>query len=331
MKAFHNILFVSQGLADETSALKQALSIARNNNAELKVLVVCPELPKEMADYKGRYESSLVEQVKTSVKSARDAIQLDDKDVAVDVELDNSNPSVIRYGKTAIHVEVDSGGTPAVRIIRHVIRHAHDLVIKEAEVKEGGRGFKAVDMELLRKCPCPVWLSRPISRHRNEIQVAVAIDPESLTPEGHDLSIRLLKLSQAYANTCSGELHIISCWNFEFEDSLRSNPWIKMGSEEVNQMVRQASDQSRTALDSLIQQANLSGKIHVHHLRGRADKAIPKHIEENSIDVLIMGSVARTGIPGFIIGNTAENIVQKLGCSLLALKPNGFVSPVKAY
>ncbi|MFO0070344.1 MAG: universal stress protein, partial [Alphaproteobacteria bacterium] len=30
-------------------------------------------------------------------------------------------------------------------------------------------------------------------------------------------------------------------------------------------------------------------------------------------------------------GNTAENILQKLSCSLLALKPNGFVSPVKAY
>lgn len=32
-----------------------------------------------------------------------------------------------------------------------------------------------------------------------------------------------------------------------------------------------------------------------------------------------------------IIGNTAENILQKIDCSLLALKPLGFVSPVKAY
>jgi nucleotide-binding universal stress UspA family protein len=44
-----------------------------------------------------------------------------------------------------------------------------------------------------------------------------------------------------------------------------------------------------------------------------------------------MGTVARTGISGFIIGNTAENILQKIDCSLLALKPQGFVSPVKAY
>ena len=44
-----------------------------------------------------------------------------------------------------------------------------------------------------------------------------------------------------------------------------------------------------------------------------------------------MGTVARSGIPGFLIGNTAEDIVQKLTCSLVALKPNDFVSPVAAY
>jgi universal stress protein E len=36
-------------------------------------------------------------------------------------------------------------------------------------------------------------------------------------------------------------------------------------------------------------------------------------------------------IAGFVIGNTAENVLRELRCSLLALKPNGFVSPVRAY
>lgn len=42
-------------------------------------------------------------------------------------------------------------------------------------------------------------------------------------------------------------------------------------------------------------------------------------------------AVGRTGIPGFVIGNTAEDTLREIRCSLLALKPNGFVSPVKAY
>jgi nucleotide-binding universal stress UspA family protein len=41
-----------------------------------------------------------------------------------------------------------------------------------------------------------------------------------------------------------------------------------------------------------------------------------------------MGTVARTGIPGLLIGNTAEGVLNQVDCSLLALKPEGFVSPV---
>lgn len=331
MKKFHNILFVSQGLTDETSALKQALSIARNNKAELKILLVRPELPKEMKDYEEKYELSLVEQIRASVHSARDSLKLSGTDVPVDIEVDNTNPLVILYGTTAIQVAIESGGTPDTRIVQHVIKNGHDLVIKEAEPKDGGKGFMAIDMGLLRKCPCPVFLSRPISRSRNEIKVAVAVDPESMTPEGHDLSVRLLEIARSYADSCSKDLHIIACWDYELEESLRRHPWIKVKAEEVDSIVNEIRHKSKTALDNLIQQAKISGDIRIQHIRGNAAKVIPDHIAHNDIDVLIMGTVARTGIVGFIMGNTAENIVQGLGCSLLALKPKGFVSPVKAY
>ncbi|MFS1162379.1 universal stress protein [Aeromonas salmonicida] len=66
-------------------------------------------------------------------------------------------------------------------------------------------------------------------------------------------------------------------------------------------------------------------------MRGQAEHVIPQYVADHQIDILVMGTVARTGISGFFIGNTAENVVQKLECSLLALKPNGFVSPVMAY
>ncbi len=44
-------------------------------------------------------------------------------------------------------------------------------------------------------------------------------------------------------------------------------------------------------------------------------------IENNEINILVVGTVARTGIAGFIMGNTVVNIVQKVTCSLLAVKP----------
>lgn len=312
MQKFHNILFVSQGVTDETDALKQALSIARNNNAELKALIVCPEFPKEMSDYTEKYEATLIEQLQKSIQASREVVKVTEVDVPV-------------------KIEVESGGTPAIRIVRHVLKNAHDLVIKEAEPQESGKGFKAMDMELLRKSPCLVWLCRPISKHRNEMKVAVAIDPESMAPEGHDLSLRLLELSRSLADTCNGELNIISCWDYEFEEYLRHNVWIKVQDDELIRTVNGAQNQHRAALEGIVQKSGIGGKIHVHHVRGRPDQMIPQYVTDRNIDILVMGTVARTGIPGFVIGNTAENVVQKLGCSLLALKPNGFVSPVKAY
>jgi hypothetical protein len=41
-----------------------------------------------------------------------------------------------------------------------------------------------------------------------------------------------------------------------------------------------------------------------------------------------MGTVARTGIPGSVIGNTAENIPGQIECFVIAIKPTGFSTPV---
>ena len=42
----------------------------------------------------------------------------------------------------------------------------------------------------------------------------------------------------------------------------------------------------------------------------------------------VMGTIARTGLTGALLGNTAEKVVDRIECSVLAVKPDGFVSPV---
>jgi universal stress protein E len=312
MQHFHNILFVSNGIADETEALKQSLSLAQNNKARLKALIVSPELPIKMADYKDSYEAFLKSQLLNSIQAVRGEVNVSDADVPIEIE-------------------VASGDMPANRIIHHVLRHAHDLIIKDAEVKEDSKGFKAIDMELLRKSPCPVWLCRPIKHHQNDISVAVAIDPENMVSESSDLSLRLLELSRSLADKFSGELHVISCWDFALEDSLHFAPWIDVDDDALQRNVKEARTIHHKALENLLSQSGISGKIQVCHVRGSPDQMVPKTIEDKKIDILVMGTVARTGIPGFIIGNTAENVLQRIGCSLIALKPNGFISPVEVY
>jgi nucleotide-binding universal stress UspA family protein len=64
-------------------------------------------------------------------------------------------------------------------------------------------------------------------------------------------------------------------------------------------------------------------------LKGDAEALIPALAKRKGVELIVMGTVCRTGIAGFIIGNTAENILQQVDCSVLTVKPEGFVSPVK--
>lgn len=310
MQNFHNILFVSRGLGDESAALKQALSVARNNRAQLTALILCPELPESLGGYRQLYIDALKDRFRQSLDTARAGLSGGDD-------------------WPAVSIQVEAGSTRAQRVVRNVLRSGYDLVVKEVEGDKQLKGFQALDMELLRKCPCPVWLCRPIERPRQDIQVAVAVDPESEEPAGRELARRLLPLARSLADTCSGQLHIISCWDFEIDAYLRQNFSVSVSDRELDEATWQAQASHNAKLDALIEESGIDGKIETLRVIGRPDELIPHLIEERGLDILVMGTVARTGLSGFVMGNTAENVLRKINCSLMALKPEGFVSPVK--
>lgn len=311
MNRFKNILYVSHGLEKETDGMKQALSLARNNEASLTLLTLAPTLPSSLQDYADTFYRTLKTDIRDALNNMADSLDIDISDMNVCIEL--------CYGKAQ-----------GVQVIEYAIRHGNDLIVKMALEEGKTVGFRALDMDLLRKCPCPVWLCRPISKSRENINVAVAVDPDNEQKSADDLSVQMLVMAENLSNTCSGTLHIISCWDFAYEDYLRNNPLSTIPEIQIQNSLNQEQDNHHAALAKLINRAELDDdNMQIHHHRGQADKLIPDFVANHDIDILVMGTVARTGIPGFIIGNTAENIVQDLSCSLLALKPDDFESPVK--
>ena len=59
-------------------------------------------------------------------------------------------------------------------------------------------------------------------------------------------------------------------------------------------------------------------------------RAIREGVEKLEADLLVMGTVSRTGVAGLLVGNTAERLLDRVECSLLTIKPEGFVSPIAA-
>ena len=84
----------------------------------------------------------------------------------------------------------------------------------------------------------------------------------------------------------------------------------------------------RETADRLGPQATRYLKPNAHLVKGWARKEIPDLVRRIGADLVVMGTVARTGIGGLLMGNTAEMILSQIDCSVLAAKPEGFVTPV---
>jgi len=41
-----------------------------------------------------------------------------------------------------------------------------------------------------------------------------------------------------------------------------------------------------------------------------------------------MGTIGRSGLAGLLIGSTAEKLIDRVNCSILAIKPANFQSPI---
>ena len=313
MRKFNSILYVSNGIFDETEGLKQALQLVVSSRLTLDILLVYPALSKAQEAYSDTYRKYLEEQLRATLEKTREELNLDrDKELCRIMQKEAEVP-------------------PAIEVIRHVLRDGYDLVIKEAEPVEEGKGFGSMDMMLLRKCPCTLWLARPVRHKKEEIRIAVAVDPKSRDPLEKLLSLQLLELSRSMSDALGGSLSILSCWDYEYEQFLRYKAWANISEEEHTRNIREAESDHQIFLSALIEESGIGSNHQVFRMRGRPDSLIPEFVGKELVDMLVMGTVARTGILGFLIGNTAENILNKITCSLMALKPAGFVSPVKAY
>ncbi len=316
MKRFSDILCVITPGVDSRTALERAITLAENNLAKLTVVAVVERVkpgivpggpsPDELQDAVIRARQ---EELAALLQPYRERVELQDKILV---------------------------GTPFLEIIREVLRGGHDLVIKTAEKSEWQRRlFGSDDMHLLRKCPCPVWLMHSEEKP-NYRCILAAVDFESWPEEQEEaLSRLILELASSLALADFAELHVVHAWVPVSETAMR----VFGGDLSEEDMVANAEHERRerqARLERFVGRLRewigeeaysyLSPKIHLR--QGKARQEIPALAKEIEADLVVMGTVARTGIPGLIIGNTAEAILSQIECSVLAVKPEGFVTPV---
>lgn len=60
---------------------------------------------------------------------------------------------------------------------------------------------------------------------------------------------------------------------------------------------------------------------------GRPDVALPDMVQAEQVDCLLLGTVCRTGLAAFWLGNTAEDVMPRVDCDLLLLRPQDYFDP----
>jgi nucleotide-binding universal stress UspA family protein len=307
MQQFKNILLILNADDQETAAFDKAVSLAKQNGARLTLFSVLKEPP----GYQGYSVSVTQYQLKSAVTERREWLR----------------GLTLGLPKDEIEVVISVvQGASFLEIIRQVLREQHDLVIITAEQKNGLRSrlFGTTSMHLMRKCPCPVWVvkraqTQPFSR------ILAAVDPSVHDSEQDSLNPLILQLAANLARKETAELHIVHVW-YLFGERYGHSRGL---SEDAQEAREQAKAQHKQSFDALLSQTDITDvKPQLHLLEGDPDERIPELAVQQDIDLLVMGTVCRTGIAGFLIGSTAEEVLNQVDCSVLTLKPEGFVTPV---
>lgn len=309
MRTFKHILLYTDPAADETARCR-AVELALENKASLTLMNVVKPLPAMLGLTKAVDETEELQR----------AIASDRRRQLLDLASEYSNTGVALDVVVAI-------GDPAYETARQVVLGEHDLLIKTAEgFGLVDRLFGSVSQSLLRLCPCPVWLLKP-GLHGQFDCIVAAVDASADDKVNRGLNRRILEHASLIANRESAALHVVSAWNIWMENALR----IKMGDDIIDGMAKEFEVNVGKRLDNLLSDIKVKHprlRLHVH--QGNAVERIREVVEHVKADLLVMGTQCRTGVSGFLIGNTAESVLSDVKCSVLAIKPDSFASPVES-
>jgi universal stress protein E len=305
MEAFKSILVDVDATANAHPALERAVLLARSLRASLTVADVVTVSSHDRHYLPPALEESLV-------RARREQL----------VRLVNGVNGVRAEAKLLI-------GRPATVLIQEVLRSNHDLLMRSHArelAASGPKPFGAVDMELLRKCPCPVLLARHGSPASHP-QIVAAVNASTEEAEEQAMNAKIVELALLIAaHLEAAPPRVLQVWTPFAERMMRSH-W---GDEQFASYLDAARQRAASDLSSLVQ--SFEGRLGAPYAvlrRGEPEDVIPEFVVSEGIDLVVMGTMARSGIAGMLIGNTAERILRRLPCSVLTVKPNGFASPVR--
>jgi universal stress protein E len=211
-------------------------------------------------------------------------------------------------------------------IIRRALRIGADLIVAERHPRRHVAAglLHIADWELLRLSPVPVLLVKSRRAYRRPAILA-AVDPNHQFAKPAMLDDEIVGVGKRIAGALHGALHVMHAYVPMPVDMPEGAT--ALSGDVTARIEKKALERARAAFASSLG-SNTVPPARRHLVEDRPMLAIPATARRTGSSIVVMGAISRSGLKAVFIGNTAERVLDDLGCDLLVVKPKRFINRV---
>ncbi|MBU2869714.1 universal stress protein UspE [Colwellia sp. E2M01] len=313
MDIYQNILVIIDPTIEEQKALKRAIELVS------KIPDIAPEHKVNITAFFSIFDFSYE---MTTILSS------DDRDSMREMVIKEKQQwldDIILEMNAGINItsKVVWNNRPYEAIIKQVIEQKHDLVIKGTHQHDKFKSvvFTPTDWHILRKCPCPVLL---VKDHEwpKQGNILAALNVGSDEAEHLSLNNRITKQAKNIAQLITANVHLVNSY-----PGTPVNIAIEIPEFDASEYNNAMQSHHTKAMQSHANNFDIPF-ANTHVKEGLPEAVIEQVALKIDAELVVLGTVGRTGISAALIGNTAEQVIDLLNCDVLALKPEGYISPL---
>ncbi len=206
-------------------------------------------------------------------------------------------------------------------IIAKAVDARADWVIKDTHYHSALKRsiFSNTDWSLIRACPATLLLVKPRAPGQKPCIVA-AVDPLHERDKPADLDHKISETAERLADKLGGELHAFNAFDVAATLAVSTDSMtmpIALPMREFAEAMRAAHTE---AVDKLCDAHAIPAERR-HVRQGGTRELLMALTDQLRADIVVMGAVSRSGLKGLFLGNTAEDVLDRLHCDLAIVKP----------
>ncbi|CAM3093051.1 MULTISPECIES: universal stress protein UspE [Pseudoalteromonas] len=305
MNTIKRILAVIDPTKDDHHGLARSIDLAKKSGASITAFMTVYDFSYEMTTMLSFEER---EAMRKAVINDR---ELWLKDI------------ISTYPDVNITTQVVWHNRPFEAIINTVIEQEYDLVVKSTHQHGALKSviFTPTDWHLVRKCPTPVLFVKEMA-WPEQGNILAAVNAVSENDEHVALNKRIIKDAQFLCELANAKLNLVNAYPATPINIAIEIPEFNPGL--YNESVKKHHIESTNELAKTFSLTNEQCFIE----EGLPEDVIPDVANRLNSELVVIGTVGRTGLSAALVGNTAEHVIDSLDCDVLALKPDGYVSPL---